>query len=93
MDTISEAASLFDKTGASSILKEGMKGNKGGVALAAIGGVLGSNSSGRAAIGMSVEEGANLVSRWGAGNFKTVARSIMKHFDKHGQEVGASSVW
>lgn len=34
-------------------------------------------------------EGARLLSQWGRGTFESVAESVLYHFGKHGEEVGA----
>jgi len=82
--------SAFDVTGAGQLGKSIMEGNPGGVALAAMGVIM---PGGRSGGNIALSEAKQLVGGWARGTFEKVGASIGYHFEKHGAEVGASSVW
>ena len=82
--------SALDPTGAGQLGKSIMEGSPGGVAVAAMGVML---PGGRSGGNIALSEAKQLVGGWAAGTFEKIGASIAYHFEKHGAEVGASSVW
>ena len=82
--------STMNPTGAGQLGKAMMEGSPGGVALATMGVLIpGSRSGGNIAL----SEAKQLVGAWSRGTFETVGKSLVRHFEKHGEEVGATSLW
>jgi len=82
--------SVFDVTGVGQLGKSMMEGSPGGVALAAMGVIM---PGGRSGGSIALSEAKQLVGGWSRGTFEKVGASIAYRFEKHGGEVGASSVW
>jgi RHS repeat-associated protein len=86
---IAGAVSLIDPTGIGSATRSALSGDVKGTVMAMA--VLGVPSGSAGKIALS--EAKQLIGRWSQGTFEKIGASIAYHFEKHGAEVGAESVW
>jgi len=83
---VSDAALLLDPTGLGTATRSALKGDNGGA-------LLGMAVLGAPGERIALSEAKQLVGGWAQGTFEKVGASIAYHFEKHGAEVGAGSVW